>query len=287
VPDPIENVPPPNVNVIFHGLSLIVKRKDTVHILLPNIQQHVYRAGSFLAEETLDPLPFATPYYLTGVKGGDAFLDPTKNIVFPDQNYDTHLGSDKVYARIVLPLPMEVVSLRPSLKPIETDVDLTGQVKGKQPCGVQVFRYRAIDDNLNQVRFKPHSVKALAPHETNNKTPFVNLHIFSEQDKPVDPKHPVDDASFVFDLLPGVRTKVHITSTYGIETVGDDQNDRLNRLGIFNIETLGLIERQRVLRDAGVAWRQGQKFPSTDTIPVVTDSTGCGPFGADNRDGGN
>src|SRR6266567_4396166 len=122
-------VPALNVNVIFHGLFLFVEQNGFLDVLIPNMgKEHVCRAGTFLAEETLIPLPLATPYFLDGVTAGAKEFDDDKNIVFEDQDFDRTASLDLVYARIVLPKPAEIVSLRPTRDALQADFDPDGVI---------------------------------------------------------------------------------------------------------------------------------------------------------------
>jgi hypothetical protein len=171
-------MPDPNVNVIFHGLFLFIERKASVDVVIPNMgQDHIYQAGNFLVEETLAARPLRSPYFLSGVVGGNARLDDQQNIVFQKHTCDALAPPEDVYARIVLPIPMEILSLRPTEQAYQADVDPQGLMNNRTTCGVQVLRYFAPD--LAQVRLDGHTAKLGAHPPTGPK--FVNLHIISEE----------------------------------------------------------------------------------------------------------
>src|SRR5258705_13617225 len=86
VPSPSGGTHPGQVNIIFHGLFLLLERSDCIEVLIPNMRtEHVYLAGSFLCETTLSPLPLSQPYMLGGVRRGNARL-PAVPTVF--RKYD-------------------------------------------------------------------------------------------------------------------------------------------------------------------------------------------------------
>src|SRR5215470_10185429 len=112
-----------NVNVIFHGLFVFVLKEGYIDVLIPTVDDHSYRAGPFLAEETLMSRPLSQPYALAGVTPGKANFDLDINFFIGDYDYDTTAGPDRVYARIVLPYPKEIVSLRPTKFPLVVALD--------------------------------------------------------------------------------------------------------------------------------------------------------------------
>jgi hypothetical protein len=227
----------PNVNVIFHGLYLFVQQRQHIDVLIPNMGDgHVYRAGAFLAEESLEARPLHRPYALTGVSGGDATFDNTKNVVFQNQDFDHDAGPDKVYARIVLPYPAEIRSLRPPVDPIVPVFDPGELFTVYKPADIQVLRYFAAD--LTKVALFPHTGKLGA----NPANTFVNLHIIAEEDHEID-----DQARDGFDailaLLPGITTSVIFDGLkIGLES---DPGDLA--AGYSSVELLDLAERNKSL----------------------------------------
>ena len=265
----------PNVNVIFHGLFLFVQQDGFLDVLIPNMgSEHVYRAGTFLAEETLLPMPLATPYFLSGVTCGNAKFATNINIVFQGQDFDHSASADDVYARIVIPVPDEIVSLRPTKDVLQADFDPTGLVNGKNPCGVQILRYNAA--NLDDVLLLPH--QAQLGRNSDNAT--LNLHIISEPDCTcVQDNHTRNGFEMALHLLPGVHTPIFIKN---LTTLALEKNNDAAR-GFCAIETLDVRERAAMLAQAGLDWRDGNNHlglvddvlvsaPPFDCLPVMSDN---------------
>lgn len=228
--------PLPNVNVIFHGLFLFVQQDHYIDVLIPNMGTgHVYRAGAFLAEETLEARPLDKPYGLSGVTPGNSKFDNTKNVVFANQDFDHNAGLDRVYARIVLPYPSEILSLRRTTAPISPTIDPAGLFPSPpvQIPDVQVLRYVA--DDLSNVFFLPHPGQ-LSPNRANT---FLNLHIIAEEDHTIEDQVR-DGFESILSLLPGIRTPIVFGDlTNVVLEKGVDDPER----GFSKLELLDLVER--------------------------------------------
>jgi hypothetical protein len=267
-------MPDPNVNVIFHGLFLFMDQKSAIHVLIPNMDEdHVYRAGNFLVEETLMPRKLPRSYHLTGVNSGEGAFNPAENVVFNKVDYNHHTTSDALYCRIILPRPAEILSLRPTRDEIEASNDPGNIVNGHHPSGVQVLRYVA--DDLSQVSFSPHSAE-LDVHQIDGNT-FLNLHIIAEPDHDMDDMHPIDGFGKMIHLLshPG---NIHVTNATPLDSVPPADEATIEGKGFFIEETLDLLDRRRVLRNAGNVWRQGGTYPTGAGFPVGAGSTACWPI---------
>jgi hypothetical protein len=242
-------MPDPNVNVIFHGLFLFIERKASVDVVIPNMgQDHIYQAGNFLVEETLAARPLRSPYFLSGVVGGNARLDDQQNIVFQKHTCDALAPPEDVYARIVLPIPMEILSLRPTEQAYQADVDPQGLMNNRTTCGVQVLRYFAPD--LAQVRLDGHTAKLGAHPPTGPK--FVNLHIISEEDFVATADHPRQGFDRTLHLIPGLRGTIHFSNSTRLKSEPDNHRAQ----GFHAIETFDTRERIQFLLQAGLDWRE-------------------------------
>jgi hypothetical protein len=265
---------PPNVNVIFHGLGLFVEQDGYIDLLIPNMgTEHVYRAGSFLAEENLAPRPLNTPYCLAGVTAGNAKFDTGKNFVIPNQNFDQSAGPDQVYARIVLPYPAEIVSLRPTRDVLHPEIDPAGLFTIQHPCGVQVLRYFASD--ITQVSLSPHPAK-LTPNVDGK---FVNLHIICEEDEYIQ-YQARSGFERLLALLPGVKTPIIFGDFTTVLVPGGNDVGR----GYSATELLDPIERnQQLLAPIGALLRDNPAGPLPVPFIAVGDPPfDCWPIMADN-----
>jgi hypothetical protein len=271
------SVPDANVNVIFHGLFLFVPQKGFMDVIIPNMgMDHVYRAGTFLIEESMAPAPVGAPYFLNGVTGGDDGFDHKKNIVFDDQDFNHSASQDDVFARIVLPVPIEIVSLRPTRQALQADFDSAGVVNGKKPCGLQILRYNA--DHLDRVTFTAHDGN-LGLNAGNH---FLNLHIIAEPDCPCvhDTNHARTGFQRALQLLPGVTDPIFIKNFTTLDLHRDNDTDR----GFAAIETLDLRERATMVTKAGLDWRDDKPHKGVvDDVLVEAVPQDCLPIIGDNE----
>ncbi len=196
---------PGEVNVILRGQFLVVLRETAVEVLIPTMEEHIYRAGSFFGETLLKPRPLVNPYLLTGVATGTGKFYAA-NIVLKGYEYDAQAGPDALYARIVLPRPKAIKSFRPSTLALQAVMDPTGQFHGKKPMGIHVLRYDSSD--LNSVKFQGHFATP-KPHAITSGGPqFINLHLVAEPDHTPDAAHVTAGFDRTIALLPALRGKI-------------------------------------------------------------------------------
>jgi hypothetical protein len=250
----------PNVNVIFHGLFLFVERQASIDVLIPNMGgDHLYKAGSFLVEETLIPQPIRSPYFLRGVLPGSAAFDDKANIVFTRQGFNAMAPQEDVHSRIVLPKPASIISLRPTQDPYKADVDPQKLMDGRTTCGVQVLRYFAPD--LDEVTLDRHPA-ILNTHPPDDPK-FLNLHIISEEDFESNTDHPRRGFDRTLHLIPGLRGTIHISNSTVLTPAEDDHKAE----GFSVLETYDTRERMSILAQAGLDWREGKpNLPGADFV---------------------
>jgi hypothetical protein len=161
------------LNVLLHGLFVIVDREDYLLALAPDLDgQHVYRAGNFLGCTELH----RGMYRLAGVDpGGKANFNPDLNFILQDKVLKPD-ASHLAHATILFRRPQQIFSLRPVVFRPE---DFTGADKkfaGGLAATTQVLVYSC--PSLPSVRLVGHP---WLPPQTPGDGPF-NLHIYSEED---------------------------------------------------------------------------------------------------------
>jgi hypothetical protein len=224
----------------------------------------VYRAGNFIAERMLPPQVPGTPYYLAGVTahpGGDGF-SATQNLILKGYFPDHNAGPDDVYARIILPRPRAIVSLRPMKQPIQTVYDPLRLMDGRNTCGVHVLRYDAPD--LAKVRlYIPGGAHGSPEPVGPEPEPFgmegkdyVNLHVVSEPEYQSDGVHSIHGLHRALNLIPPLRGAVQLKGETRLEAAGDRRD-----LGLLGIETFTLSEVSEFLSNEVRAWREGVPPP--------------------------
>jgi hypothetical protein len=188
----------PKLNVILHGAFVFVRDGDELHALIPNLDEHAYRAGSWLAETGLRG---RTPgqqneieYELTGVnrEPGNGWFDLNRNLFVREG--DPLNAEHAPFATLRLPLPKtdNIKSLRLADVPRDAFTHperLATDADPQRIATLQVLTYDIDDPNRLGLRgFEVH-------HETRRRTPtgghywepvltgnIVNLHIFSAED---------------------------------------------------------------------------------------------------------
>ena len=209
---PAANVAAPggNVNVIFRGLFIFIQHRDKLtktnylEIVMPNVgEEHVYKAGGFLQQTTLGPSIY--PYGITHIQGGKAEFNPERNVILKDAPLAPNLTPAQVYAKFVLPQPVEIHSLC-TTSPVVTAVDPLNLFEGRRLSSVQVLRYRSRD--LANVRLFPHR-SSVASHQTSYGN-CVNIHISNDEDFDQCDGHTGYAVDRMFDLLPRLHDKVRL-----------------------------------------------------------------------------
>ena len=187
------------LNVILHGTFAYIDKEgvDSIEALIPLPEpddgvDHVFRAGNWLGETELR----AGTYQLKGVTPGTGGLDETRNLVFRNGCSPQVVRDRKsVYARLILPRPGKISSLRLAQVDLKTrPSNLAGnQGTPVQGAALQVFTYEDSDPLLGVYRISEDGNETLLggghywePAFTNN---YASLHIFSAEDHPDDPGH--------------------------------------------------------------------------------------------------
>src|SRR6266853_804392 len=163
------------LNVVVHGLVSYIIWPDHIEVLVPQVDEHVYKAGSWGKELRLKE---SSVYRLTGVYGASTppQIDVRNNLVLRKiSNIDR--SQAKLFCSFNLPLPLEFKALRQARAngPIVTGRSLPADAPTSLPL-VQTLIYRIEDlSNLslsNNFLWKP-EVTAMGT---------VNLHIWAEPD---------------------------------------------------------------------------------------------------------
>jgi hypothetical protein len=191
------------LNVIFHGAFTFVQDPEKKHILaeMPAIEDHVYRAGTWLAETEIRGGGIVYELNEQGVKPGKDWLDPKKNLIV---KFDRKAPKPAPFATLKLPFPEKIHSLRISEVDAKFFKGKTERVlnQAKQPMALlQVFTYviANVDDlfigaNLDEGHY-------WEPAFTENQGSHVNLHVFSAEDHYHKPSNVQEDFNKCMELL--------------------------------------------------------------------------------------
>jgi hypothetical protein len=238
------------LNVIFHGTFLFCKNKEEenqpIHVYLPNVPSHVFRAGNWLAETVIAP----GIYQLEGVKKGsiDLGLDKNNLIIAGGR---AHAQGQPWYAKLILPQPKEYCTPRTAPVDRKLFTDPNGNPISALPPDMiyhdkmgtlTIFTYEfEKDEDLILSRVddsgRPHSWEAAFSGEP----PTVNLHVFAAHEVEEGLEEPESAFTFTMKLFAkpplalgrtNMRSKldVHQLPTGVIREECEDLAPRLQRM---------------------------------------------------------
>jgi len=272
---------PGEVNVIFRGLFLFVRRPKSIDVFVPNMgDDHVYRARVWLGEVSLKPHPIDQPYILCGVTPGDGCFS-SGGLLFDGYDSDA-TAAGRVFARIVLPRPKEVLSLRPTIDPLGCERDALNLVSGQRPLCVHILRYDSPDlmrvhlfDHDQPDDLPPHDMETVFDPDTGKLKQFINLHIVAEPDRDDMPGHVANGMTELMKLVSGLNGTVLLDAkkTTSLRIPGDDYRAK----GFHPYETFNLIETAVLLVQAGRSWRKGKPIFPVPPQPVTRPPLSCLP----------
>ena len=208
------------LNVIFLGAYLWDQntQRDHILVLIPKIEYHVYRAGSWLAETELRGRTDskAVVYKLLGVKPGNARFDAQRNLIVKPHQPGTPQAYP--YATLIFPLPQTITSLM--VADIERDSfthpqDLVVDKKHQHLATVHVFTYEIEDENKLMLKAEDGEGHYWEPVLCGD---YVNLHILSAEDHYHKPSNALEDFNQCADLIGGLdlRLKTRFLPATGI-----------------------------------------------------------------------
>jgi len=173
------------LNVLLHGSITYVQDKQARQILalIPEIDHHVCRAGSWLGETDLKPAAEQEPaaeYVLKGDKTptDDAYFDPQRNLIVKFER----ILDKPLRAKLTFPLPKQITSLRVADVPRKLFAPagvLASASETQHMATLHVFTYDIENENELGLRTKDGGGHYWEPVVTGK---YVNLHIFSAED---------------------------------------------------------------------------------------------------------
>ena len=189
------------MNVVLHGMFGLVNSKDGIEVLVPQVDEHVFKAGNWNEELRLKE---GKAYKLAGVIAAtkNPGFNPAHNVIVL-KKLKADKDPKKLFCSIKLPAPNLIHALR--RRPTNTAIAAKSNEKlAGQPTDfshVRVLTYKFKD------------AAALSLGKPLQWTPraqdgFVNLHIFSEMEIPASPMH--DEAAWkkIVALFPGLKLEL-------------------------------------------------------------------------------
>lgn len=124
---PNGNMQRPQLNVLLHGAFVFVRDDDhhQVRTLIPRLDHHVYRAGSWLGETDLlgrDHSELRIEYELNGALGEERdpkWLTPERNVLVKKADPARAEREHPPFATLIFPLPKKSTSLRLARVPFQ------------------------------------------------------------------------------------------------------------------------------------------------------------------------
>lgn len=251
------------LNVIFHGLCVFVERKTDIAVFLPNMgDEHVYRAGTWLAETSLKR---GSEFVLDGVKSGRALFDRQKYLFIPN----LRRSRKQPFVRMTFPRPLEIFQLRP----VTLQDKLSGATASKLPsrewATQTVFRYEVGD--LGALRLGEHPWVPAFVGDT------ANLHIYAEPEVGQDLGHSRREFEKGVELFKDVSLTLNT-----VPLVPPVEKENLPK-GVSAVELDDLIPRSRRLALMG---RFQKTARSLDLVWDDTEPFGGSPSACGNVSGG-
>jgi len=265
------------LNVLFHGAFTFDESKEPKRILalIPTMENHVYRAGSWLAETELRGRTESKTeskevvYELVGVKsGGENFQTDSENLIVKAQGQ----GDPEAvpYATLRFPLPEKITSLRVgeiARKDFTGREDLVGNRDPQPIATLQVFTYDILDQNALSLKAEDGDGHYWEPAFTGD---FINLHIFSAEDHFHKPSNADEDFNKCAELLGGVKLRLQTRSlrATGILNTGELPDGVVQEeTETLAVRTLRMARLGRVVRqngDANLAWYGNDALDGTE-----------------------
>lgn len=268
------------LNVILHGLYIFVV-KDEITIYIPNMGTgHVYRAGNWLAEATLEMGDFTLEGTSSdpGKKPNKRPFDPEKNIVLKGVRVANPICCDRVYATLHLPLTDSVRSM--SLLSVPPD-GIGGDSRDKvipvkYSATVQILTYEFSSDanlRLGQLPWEPIFDEG-----------FVNLHILSEPDHVEEEDHVRSAFQMSMGLFSGVD--LSLKKPMGEADLDQEIKDPELPPGVHPLEVQSLLMRAQWMEILGRAIKEHRDLNGFWKDPVAFDDAGSCSGGGGSEDGG-
>lgn len=181
------------LNVILHGLFLVDFRDKYIKLLAPDVDGHIYRAGSWdWNPKKIFPLG-TSPYKLTGIHARSTPTPISSEflLVAPKDKITNTYGHLKVLdakarIKVDLPFPDEIVPLRVLKTCVLEGKDAPlFHAMGMSLCPVLIYRRATRNLRLENTDWA---------YCMNDKSNTANLHIWAEPEHRTDPKH--DDMAY-------------------------------------------------------------------------------------------
>jgi hypothetical protein len=257
------------LNVILHGLVVYFEDDKEIVAYLPNLgPEHVYKAGTWLAETAIDEhadlklnigqdVPKALRNKFNA--SDNFFLQGVRPCTCGCENHT-------IYSTLHLPYPPEPIRSLGGITIPKDSLDGTdkGRLAGFQSATVQVLTYDFDDDA--DLGLGDHPWEPVVELDADGTT-HVNLHIFSEPERSPNEDHVRHAFQAAMSVFAGLNLMLVRLANAGFVDIADDDDD-LKRRGVIKLELEGLVQRRRRLDVLGRAIRESRDLNSIWGEPI-------------------
>jgi hypothetical protein len=252
------------LNLVFHGLFGYVIWPDRIEVLAPDVNDHVYKAGTWGKELRLKQ---GTTYRLGGVVASatSPAIDRKNNLVFRTIS-EIDRSPSKIFCSFSLPLPASMSGLRhaPNTKarPFFSGPASANLAIDSLPM-IQTLVFHVQD--IHQLGFG--TALSWTPQIAKDGT--VNLHIWAEPDADPGEPHP-NHAPMAFNQLMSLFPQIQLQLEFGAGTVQPDKTVAIKGVSVW--EQWSLVERNRILFPPR-ALKAGKGAEVSNCIGIIIDNS--------------
>lgn len=224
------------LNVVFHGLFSYIIWPDHVEVLAPQVDEHVYKAGSWGKEFRLRE---GVVYRLEGVHAEARIpdIDVRNNLVLTKISNIDH-SSAKLYCSLILPMPQQMIGLRRAYPPPKQPAFQGKALSGTNPDSIPL-----VQTLVYKVEGQPNLGKEFPWVSEDKGSGTINLHIWAEPEidtTGMSPSHASQAFSHLMSLFPDLDLQL----AFGASASPDKST--LVR-GLKPWEERSLVERSQLL----------------------------------------
>ena len=252
------------LNLILHGMTAMVIWPDHVEVLFPEIDDHVYKAGSWGKELRLKQ---GVTYQLSGVESAPKppAIDRKNNLVL-EKVSRIDRSSGRIFCSLILPLPSQIVGLRRARntrqRPLFSGRSTVNFAVDSVPL-LYTLVYRFQD--VNQLSLGNSLAWVPAPDADGT----VNLHVWAEPDidfGAASINHPPHAFDSLMALFPEIQLKLEFSPSVQPER-------QIAVRGVHVWEQYTFLERSKLLYPVQPAVHEHKGTEVSNCIAVIVDNT--------------
>lgn len=236
------------LNVVFHGLFSYIIWPDHVEVLVPMVDDHVYKAGTWGREFRLRE---GVVYHLDGVHAEARIpeIDMRNNLVLTKVS-KIDRSPERIFCSFILPLPRQIIGLRLASSPPNHPTFQGKALNGTNPDSIPL-----VQAMIYSVESQPNLGKKFPWVPEDNGSGAINLHIWAEPEVDMpEGSHPMQAFSRLMAIFPDVDLQL----AFGASALPDKAT---HVRGLKPWEERSLVERSKLL------------FPPKPQKPAISKGT--------------